>query len=301
MSRAGGVALALASAASFSTLGLFAKLIYRAGFSVEQTLAWRFTVAALALWIYQLARGGYRRPWREYRAALLLGALGFSPQAGLYFMAVRYLDPGLAGLLLYLYPAFVVAFSAIFLAKRPRKAQIIALVLSLFGCVLTLWTTGDYPLIGYVYGIAVAISYAAYLTSGEKVLRGLDPVFATTVVMSAAAAIYWSLTLARGSFMAPVDLASTIGLLGVGLAATVVPVIFLFSAMRVIGASDTSLISTVEPLITIGLSSWLLGERLTPLQWAGGAFILAAVGVLNVPRGLRLGPRRVAGGSGGPG
>ncbi len=294
MSRAPGVALALASALSFSTLGLFAKLIYGAGFSVAQTLAWRFTVAAVALWAYLLAKGAWRRPFKDYRAALLLGVFGFSPQAGLYFLTVRYLDPGLAGLLLYLYPAFVVLFSALFLKKSPRAAQVAALALSLVGCVLTLWTRGSYPLIGYAYGLAVALSYAAYLTAGERVLADLDPVFATACVMGAAALVYWLITIATGGAKFPTEGGAILGLLGVAVMGTLLPVIALFAAMRRIGASDTALVSTVEPLATIGLSAWLLGERLTALQWAGGAFILCSVLVLNVPRGMRLGRLRAS-------
>ncbi len=294
MSRAPGVALALASALSFSTLGLFAKLIYGAGFSVPQTLAWRFTVAAVALWAYLLAKGLWRRPFKDYRGALLLGVFGFSPQAGLYFLTVRYLDPGLAGLLLYLYPAFVVLFSALFLKKAPRAAQVAALALSLVGCVLTLWTRGSYPLIGYAYGLAVALSYAAYLTAGERVLADLDPVFATACVMGAAALVYWLITLATGGLKFPSEGRAALGLLGVAVFGTLLPVIALFAAMRRIGASDTALVSTVEPLATIGLSAWLLGERLAPLQWAGGALILCSVLVLNVPRGMRLGRLRAS-------
>ncbi|HAE22725.1 MAG TPA: EamA family transporter [Spirochaetaceae bacterium] len=294
MSRAPGVALALASALSFSTLGLFAKLIYGQGFSVPQTLAWRFTVAAVGLWAYLLVKGHWRRPFKDYRSALLLGVFGFSPQAGLYFLTVRYLNPGLTGLLLYLYPAFVVLFSALFLKKAPRAAQIAALALSLAGCVLTLWTRGSYPLIGYVYGLAVALSYAAYLTAGERVLANLEPVFATACVMGAAALVYWLITIATGNVKFPTEGTAIVGLLGVAVMGTLLPVIALFAAMRRIGASDTALVSTVEPLATIGLSAWLLGERLAPLQWAGGALILCSVLVLNVPRGMRLGRLRAS-------
>ncbi|TFG82798.1 MAG: hypothetical protein E4H20_06900 [Spirochaetales bacterium] len=281
MSRRSGVLLALVSASAFATLGLFAKLIYAAGFSVAQTLAWRFSIAALALWIFMVSRGAWRRPAREYRDALLLGAFGFSPQAGLYFLTVRYLDPGIASLLLYLYPAFVVLFSAIFLVKKPRKMQLLALVLSLTGCTITLWTRGSYPWFGYALGIAVALSYAAYLTVGEKILSRLDPVFATTCVMSASAVVYWLITIGSGGVQFPSTLMATLGILGVGLFATVLPVVTLFGAMRRIGAADTSLVSTIEPLVTILLSAALLGERLGALQLAGGALILSGVLALN--------------------
>jgi len=282
--RAGGVVMALASAACFSTLGLFAKLAYSEGFAIPQILAWRFTVAALALWTVTLATGRAGRPWREYRRTLLLGLFGFSPQAGLYFVTVSILDPGLTGLLLYLYPAFVVLLSAVFLRKMPRATQLGAVVLSLAGCALTLWTTGHYPAFGYFMGVVVALAYAAYLVAGERVLAGTDSVFATANVMSAAAVLYWAITLATGTLKVPATPVATAGILGMALFGTVLPITLLFGAMRRIGAADTSLVSTVEPLITIVLSAILIGERLTPLQMAGGALILAAVFILNARR-----------------
>ena len=285
--------LAILSAASFSTLGLFAKLVYAEGFSVPQALAWRFTVAALVLWSITIVRGTWRRPILQYRDAFLLGLLGFSPQAGMFFMAVRYLDPGLASLLLYLYPSFVVIFGALFMRVVPRKTQVGAVILSLIGCVMTLWTRGSYPLIGYFWGLAVAILYAVYLVASEKIVSRLDPLFATTNLMSASALVYWIITLASGNLRVPGSATTLLAILGIGTLATVVPILTLFAAIRRIGAADTSLVSTVEPLFTIILSALLLGERLTGLQLAGGAVILGAVLVLNmkapVPRVPRLG------------
>ncbi len=280
--RAGGIALALVSASAFATLGLFARYIYAGGLSVQQALAWRFTVAAFLLWAWLLSTGRWRRPAAEYRRAVLLGVLGFSPQAGLYFLTVRYLNPGLAGLLLYLYPAFVVLLSLLFLKKKIRVPQAIALVLSLAGCALTLWTRGDYPAVGYALGVAVAVSYAAYLVAGERVLASLDPVFATTVVMSSAALVYWTVSALTGAVMVPQSASAVLAILGVAVVGTVIPIVTLFASMRRIGAADASLVSTVEPLVTIALSALLLGERLSPLQLAGGSLILAAVLALNL-------------------
>lgn len=285
--RASGIALALCSACAFATLGLFAKYMYRFGMSVQQALAWRFTVAASVLWLWTLTTGRHKRPAAEYRSALLLGVLGFSPQAGLYFLTVKILSPGLAGLLLYLYPAFVVLMSAFFLRKRPGKAQLWALALSSVGCALTLWTRGAYPVGGYLLGITVAVSYAAYLVAGERVLARLDPVFATTVVMSAAGIVYWLITAATGTVSLPSQGSVAAAVLGVATVGTVLPIVTLFASMRRIGASDASLVSTIEPLVTIVLSAILLGERLTSLQLAGGALILAAVLVINLGPMLR--------------
>jgi drug/metabolite transporter (DMT)-like permease len=280
--RAKGVAFAVVSAISFSTLGLFAKLAYSQGMAPAQALAWRFSLAALVLWTILLRRGGYHRPLREYRNTLLLGILGFAPQAGLYFMTVKYLDPGLASLLLYLYPAFVVGFSFLFIKRKPRLAQVVALVFSSAGCVLTLWTRGSYPLIGYFFGLAVAVTYAAYLVAGEKVMRGLDPVFIVANLLASSAVVYWIITLATGSFFLPSTPAAIGGVVGIAVVGSVIPIVTLFASIRLIGSSDASLISTIEPLFTVVLSALIFGERLAGLQLAGGALILTGVLLLNL-------------------
>jgi drug/metabolite transporter (DMT)-like permease len=283
-SRAKGVLLALVSAVSFSTLGLFAKLAYSQGMAPAQALAWRFSLAALVLWILLVRKGGHRRPFRDYRDIVLLGLLGFSPQAGLYFLAVQYLDPGIASLLLYLYPAFVVALGFLLFGKRPRKAQLLALAASLAGCVLTLWTRGVYPVIGYAFGLGVAISYAAYLVVADRLLSRFDPIFSTANIMASAAAVYWVVTLATGAFLLPDSMPAVAGIVGIAVVASVIPIVTLFASIRLIGSADYSLVSTVEPLFTVMLSALLLGERLTGLQFAGGAFILTGVLILNLGR-----------------
>jgi drug/metabolite transporter (DMT)-like permease len=52
--------------------------------------------------------------------------------------------------------------------------------------------------------------------------------------------------------------------------------LFLASLPR-IGAARASLLSTVEPVVTVLLAAALLGDRLSPVQIAGGALVLAAV------------------------
>ena len=181
-----GVLLALLSAASFSTLGIFAKLIYAEGFSTSQALAWRFTGAAAFLWIWILAADRRLPPLRPNLPVLALGLLGFAPQAGLYFVTLRFLDAGITSLLLYLYPSFVVLLSAVFLGRRPTGVQLAALALSLTGCVTTFFRAGRYPAIGIGFGILVALTYAAYLVVGERVLEGRKPVHSTAFIMTAA-------------------------------------------------------------------------------------------------------------------
>ncbi len=283
--RARGILLALVSAAGFSTLGLFAKLIFSEGFSVQQALAWRFTVASAILWciVAATSRTRARRPpvGKKLLAMLLLGFLGFAPQAGMYFVTVSILDPGIAGLLLYLYPSFVILISLLVFRKRPNRIQALSLVLSLGGCALTLFRPGNYPIVGLALGAGMALFYASYLIVSERVLEGVDPIRATALIMLAAAVIYWLITFATGTAKLPGTVSAIVGILCVGSIATVLPITTLFAAMARIGASDTSLVSTLEPVLTIVLSALIIGERLGTAQAVGGCLILAAVLVLR--------------------
>lgn len=295
--RRTGVALALLSATGFSTLGIFAELLYARGFSVPQTLAWRFTFASgfLAIVLALQARGASARavpvpgaaraplvPAGKLFPLILLGLFGFAPQAGMFFLTVRLLDPGITSLLLYLYPSFVLLLSMLFLRRRPTLGQGAALLLSLAGCLLTFYRTGRYPVAGLALGVAVAVAYAGYLVWGEKVLAGVNPVAATAVIMACAAVVYWGFVLISGvPVKVPPDLAAWGAVAGVAVVATVLPITTLFSAIGRIGASDASLASTIEPVMTVLLSALLFGERLSVPQAIGGALILAAVATLH--------------------
>jgi len=304
-----GVGLALLSALGFSTLGVFAATLYAAGFSVPQTLAWRFTVASAFLWAAIAGRGALRRNDSSARARatsearpadhrrrfahlLLLALFGFTPQAGLFFLTVKLLAPGITSLLLYLYPAFVLLFAAIFMRKAPSRGQLAALVLSFLGCLVTFFAPGAYPLGGLLLGVLVAVSYGAYLVAGERILAGYDPIFATAVIMTVACVVYWGIVAISGiPVRAPGNLAEWAGVACIALIATVLPITTLFEAIKRLGAADVSLVSTIEPVCTVLLSAALLGERLTANRIAGGLLIVGGVVALQ-----RLGRGKQRGG-----
>jgi drug/metabolite transporter (DMT)-like permease len=284
--RGRGILLALVSAAGFSTLGIFAKLIYAEGFSLPQTLAWRFTIASVLLWaIIGLSgrRDATRRPplGKRLVPVMLLGVFGYAPQAGLYFLTLKFLDPGIASLLLYLYPSCVILLSFIVFRQRPNRVQLASLALAIAGCVVTFFKPGSYPLVGLALGALCALTYGAYLVASERVLEGVDSVRASAVIMLESAVVYWIASASTGTLRAPSTLLSVAGIIGVALFASALPVTAIFAAMREIGAADSSLLGALEPVLTVVLSALILGERLGPAQALGGALILGAILVLR--------------------
>jgi drug/metabolite transporter (DMT)-like permease len=57
-----------------------------------------------------------------------------------------------------------------------------------------------------------------------------------------------------------------------------------FAGLRRVGPTTASILATVEPLVTVLLAYLTFGERLSPLQLTGGAFVLAAVIAINTRR-----------------
>ena len=131
-------------------------------------------------------------------------------------------------------------------------------------------------------------------------MREVDSISATAVIMVAAAGVYWAFALAQAAAggrapRLPSSPMAAGGIVGIALLATVLPITALFGSMRRIGAADASLVSTLEPVLTVGLSALVLGERLGPAQLAGGLLILAAVVALNLPeRAPKAAPPRRA-------
>lgn len=276
-----GVFLALISGAGFSTLGIFTKFAYKSGLSPVQALAWRFLFASIILWFMCIPKNRWRKEKKDYKAAFGLGVLGFAPQAGLFFLTLRYLSASLTALLLYLYPAFIIILSIVFLNRKPGLFQLGAALLSGLGCILTLWSKGDYPLIGYILGIIVAFAYAVYLLATERIIKDIDSLFATTVLLSSAAIVYWLIMLFIDGFAIPGSLTALAAISGMAVFGTLVPIVCLFYAIQLIGSADASLLSTVEPLFTVIIASLLLNERLGYLQLFGGVFIVLAVVMVN--------------------
>ncbi|MCO8649757.1 DMT family transporter, partial [Burkholderia multivorans] len=66
-------------------------------------------------------------------------------------------------------------------------------------------------------------------------------------------------------------------MLAIALVSTVAAMLAFFAGLERLGAARTSMLSTLEPVVTVALAALLFGEALSPLQWAGGVAILAAV------------------------
>ncbi|KAI3590156.1 Permease of the drug/metabolite transporter (DMT) superfamily [Cupriavidus sp. U2] len=275
-----GVLLIALSASAFGAMAIFARFAYAAGADVYGLLAVRFVVAAIAMAFVMRTRGIALPPWRRVLALAAMGGIGYVGQSYCFFTALNHAQASLVALLLYLYPLFVTILAAIFLKERLTTAAVIALVLCSVGAGLTVGGGEGEPL-GIALGVAAAVIYSVYIVVGARVTAGIHAIATTTVICSAAALVYVTVGILRTGAGVPPQFPTTGGgwlaLVAIALVSTVLAILTFFAGLQKLGASKASMLSTLEPVVTVALAAALLGEHIGATQAVGGALILLGV------------------------
>jgi drug/metabolite transporter (DMT)-like permease len=274
--RRSGVFWIVLSAAGFGAMAIFAKLAYRDGVSLSTMLLLRFAIAGSLLAAWGGAHGMRWPHGRDLLRLVAMGAIGYVGQAYCYFSALQYASAGLVALLLYLYPAIVTVLSALLFGRRIGVGRMVAIAVALVGTALAVGFDLRSEPIGIVLGISGAVIYSVYILVGEGVMTRVGPMPAATVVMLSAAAVYGMAGGYQGLAL-PQSSTGWAAVLAIAIFSTLVAILGFFKGMEKLGAADASTLSTLEPLITLGLAAFVLGETVTLLQLVGGGLILAAV------------------------
>jgi len=199
--------------------------------------------------------------------------------------AIKYASAGLVALLLYLYPTFVAILSVIFLKRKLTRLKVFALLLATLGVALTANPQGGQST-GILLALCAAAIYSVYIIIGTGVMQQVSAVQSSTIIFASAGLVYGLLAAINGPHW-PATPAGWMTVAAMALIATVIPVTTFLGGLKLIGPTDASMLSTLEPVVTVLLAALLLGELLQPLTLFGGGLILAAVILLTQSELLR--------------
>jgi drug/metabolite transporter (DMT)-like permease len=295
--RTVGILLMLLSGVSFGALGIFGRVAYASGANMTTVLFLRFSSSALLLGTVMAARRMPLPRGRVLGGLVLLGAAGYVGQSLAYFSALRHASAGLTALLLYLFPALVALLSVVVDGERMTRVRAVAIVLALGGTALTIDLNGGASPKGILFGVLSALVYAVYVFTSARVVGPAGPLAASTVILGSAGGVYAGLMAVQGPAL-PQTPQGWMGVAGLTLLSTVVAVLTFFEGLRRVGPVVASLLSTVEPLVSVLLGAFLLEERLSLLQGVGGLLILTAVVLLARPERPGAPPHPSASGRG---
>jgi drug/metabolite transporter (DMT)-like permease len=161
--------------------------------------------------------------------------------------------------------------------ERANRRTAVALALASAGLVLVLAgaAAGALDPVGTALGLTAALIYSAYILSSEGVAERIGPVALSTLVCTGAAVTLTLGGLAGGQLdLGGVSATGYGWLAGIAVVSTVGAVGLFFAGLQRVGPTAASILSTLEPVVTVGLAFAVFGESLGPAQLAGASLVL---------------------------
>jgi len=234
---------------------------------------------------------------RQALAGLAItGMISIGLYHALWVWSIALNGAAIAIVLTYLFPTFVSIGGWLVYGERVRWPHMVALVVSLIGCALLvrMYDPEVFRLnwLGAVIGVLTALTHTLYVLYSQRSVHSINPLVSLsytmlfgsiTLLVILAGAMMWGNT--QGD---PVPWrVFSIGegwlvwliLAGLALGPTLGGYGIFTAALRFIPARVASLIVVIEAPISTMIAVWFLGERLEPLQIAGMACILGAIGL----------------------
>ncbi|HET6350757.1 MAG TPA: EamA family transporter [Coriobacteriia bacterium] len=302
--RLKGYALALLAAVCWGTGGLTAKWLFTApsaatanwplhplGLAIEPAaLSSGRALAAFLILITYLA---LRRPAdlkinpRHWWFFVVFGVVGMAGVHFTYFKAISLTNVATAILLEYLAPILVLIVSVAFLKHKLTWQLPAGVALSVIGCALVVGAIGGEGMAvspaGVAWGLGSAVFFAAYSLLGTWAASRYSP-FTTLVYGLGAASAFWLVTLGFGPIVYIVGNPRLFAaVIFMAIFSTVIPFTAFLMALRHIPPTNATITSTLEPVVA-GVGAFVLfGEALTLIQLLGGALVVVAIAVVQLP------------------
>lgn len=281
-----GLVLVGISAFTFASKTILAKLCYRYGADPITVLALRMAFAGVifgGIMAYNVARGHWnlRLSRRQWFLAVILGVFGYYLSALLDFSGLLYVNASLGRMILFLYPTLVILINAALTRQPVRGGTWLSLAICYSGILLMLMPDlkegGSNIWLGSALIFASALIYAVYLTAVERMLKSIDPMRFTSMVMCISClAVLIHYLAVTGPHLDVQPQVVGYGFI-MGTLSTVLPIYALTVGISKIGASKAAMVSMCGPVLTLLMGILLLDEKLTLVQIAGMLLVMAGV------------------------
>jgi len=273
-----GLALVLISAIAYGGQPLFASQAYASEANPVGLLLSRFILASLMLWGWLVLRR-VQLPTLQQAVPALLTGIGYGGAALGYYNAIHSSTVSLAVVLMFSFPAFVVAFSALFLKTPLTRPRLLALALALSGVLMASGSDLDGDITGISWALFASLSYGSAILYGSHNLPARGSLGSAAVILLGCM-IPFILALPWQPPQWPQTAAGWQAVSALALFCTIVPIATFIAGAAIIGASDAATLSTLEPVVAVILAVTLLGEPLHNATLTGGLMVITAAVIL---------------------
>ena len=223
----------------------------------------------------------------DLRRMFVLGIFGVAASNYLYYLAIQRTNVATAITLQYTAPVWVLLYTVARGVQKPTLQRIAAVGLAVAGIflVIGIFGAGGFRLdpAGVTAALLAAFSFAFYNVGGHSILARYDrwTVLLYTLV---SASLFWM------AVNPPWKIAAAhyaqgqwLFLLGFSLISVLGPFSFYFAGLQHLEPTRAIVVSCLEPVFSIVIAAFALGEVLRPLQTVGIALVLVAIVVVQWP------------------
>lgn len=262
-------------------ISLFLKPLLNMGFTHEQTVLLRCLIAAVVLGIIMVIKDKslFKIKLKDLWCFLGTGLLSLLFFSLSYFHSMTYNGVCVAVILLYTSPVFVMLFSLVLFKEKITGKKIIALILTMAGCVLVSGISGGQSIgvKGIILGLCSGIGYALYsIFSRYALMRNYDSMTISfyTFLFCGVGCLPFS---DAGNMISMLSPKSGIYALGLGFVCTVLAYLFYTKGLQYVENSKASIIVAVEPVIASVIGVLVYNEEITLLKLSGIILVLSAL------------------------
>lgn len=246
--------------------------------------------AVLALFLWVRLRGRAGRTWSraDARRALLLGGFAFALPMWLGIVGVRMAGASSASILILLEPITIVAIAWLFLGERIGRLKLASLVLGLLGALAIVLEGAEVGSLlagerfrGNLVLVLHGILWGCYTPIAKPLSERHDPfdLCLRVMVVATALLVVPALLEATQWRSGPELIPALLWSVGLGLFVSFGSTVLWLAALRDIPATSVAGFVFLQPLAGVLVGAGFLGEQLSAALLAGGALIVAGVGI----------------------
>ena len=266
---------AILSGFLYGFIGYFGMSAINGNLSASNMLFWRFAISSIAIFLLMITQiQTFKGAWQQLLMAFLGGVIFYGFSTLLYFYASLYIGSGLAMVIFFTYPVIIMLLNYFFYGQAIPRIYYFASFIILVGMAfLVNMSEFSFDLMGLFIGLASSFFYALYIISSKN--STLSPNMSTLMVSLGCMTTSFVVACCSNSFMVPTTVPAWVNLLGIGIVATVIPILLMLHSLRYISSEKASILSVLEPVFVVILGVLLLHESLEPRNVLGIVFILA--------------------------
>lgn len=277
-----GVLFILIGASFFGFTPIFAKLGFSYGYSLGQINIVQMTISFILLWSFTLyKRSSFKGLNTKNVVQIMMTGCFIGLTSVFYYGAMQYVPASLAIILMFQFVWIGIILEWIFSKVKPAPITVLSIVFILVGVIFASNILhGDIqglPILGFIFGILSAFTYAGFIFFSGKVAVHVDAWTRSSLMVTGSTILVFILFIRDIPSVLPMETNLLTTAVGVSLFGAVLPPLFFAVGAPLVSGGIANILSSIELPIAILSASLILSETVTPLQWLGTAIIIAAI------------------------